>query len=405
MKVNWLPFQEARDYARSLNLDTFDAWRNYVKAKLLPKDIPGTPHRIYKDKGWVGYPDWLGTGTIDNRKKHSALPPFDIACIWAKSTGIEWFDEWKEVSKLGWLPFGIPKNPPSSYKKEWNSWPDFLGMDRRAKGSGYLSYNQARKFVRTLKIPSLTDWRKYWIKHVIPDNIPLNPSQAYANNGWISWGDFLGGRETRKWWPYERSKKFLKKFNLKNKDDFKKFKKSEKMSGNIPLDPQAAYKNNGWISWGDFLNSGNLSPTSKSKQFLPFKEAIKFIHKLKIKSKNDWPSYCKSGTKPDTIPSSPRDHYKKEWISWGDWLGTGSIATQNKEYLTAKEAKPLYQKLFKEYGINNGSDWIRFAKTHGKLLDELHLPSKFKDVYSKERFEKRKINFENLSDNKKRITN
>ena len=70
-------------------------------------------------------------------------------------------------------------------------------------------------------------------------------------------------------------------------------------------------------------------------------------------------------------------------------MGTGAIANQNKEYLSAKEAKPVYQKLFKEYGIKNGSDWPKFAKTHKKLLEELHLPADVLIVYSKERSEKR----------------
>ena len=66
----------------------------------------------------------------------------------------------------------------------------------------------------------------------------------------------------------------------------------------------------------------------------------------------------------------------------GDWLGTGIVATYNRKYLSAKEAKPVLKKLFKEYKIKNLKDWSKFAKTHAKLLDELKLPSAILHTYS-----------------------
>ena len=45
--------------------------------------------------------------------------------------------------------------------------------------------------------------------------------------------------------------------------------------------------------------------------------------------------------------------------------------------------------MFKEYEIKNGSDWKKFAKTHGELLNELHLPSSLLLTYSLENFKNR----------------
>ena len=36
----------------------------------------------------------------------------------------------------------------------------------------------------------------------------------------------------------------------------------------------------------------------------------------------------------------------------------------------------------KEHDIKNLSDWGQFSKTHGKLLEELHIPSKLLRTYS-----------------------
>ena len=48
------------------------------------------------------------------------------------------------------------------------------------------------------------------------------------------------------------------------------------------------------------------------KLFKDFESARDFVRKLKLKSKEEWIEYCKSGKKPDDIPSDPWDVYK-EW--------------------------------------------------------------------------------------------
>ena len=63
-------------------------------------------------------------------------------------------------------------------------------------------------------------------------------------------------------------------------------------------------------------------------KFRPFGEAKDYVHSLGLQSETEWREYCKSGKKPENIPYKPYRTYKNEWISWGDWLGTGSIADQ-----------------------------------------------------------------------------
>lgn len=62
---HWRSFEEARRFARSLNLKSGAEWRRFSKGEMpnhgrRPEDIPGCPERIYRDEGWVGYRDWLG---------------------------------------------------------------------------------------------------------------------------------------------------------------------------------------------------------------------------------------------------------------------------------------------------------------------------------------------------------
>ena len=57
-------FKQARDFVHSLNLNSQKEWKIFCKGQLLkkgvlPSDIPAAAHRIYKNKGWKGYRDWL----------------------------------------------------------------------------------------------------------------------------------------------------------------------------------------------------------------------------------------------------------------------------------------------------------------------------------------------------------
>src|SRR5208282_4893551 len=57
----FLPFAEARAFARSLNLRSIADWRALSTNGKLPRDIPVHPERAYRDDGWAGLRDWLGT--------------------------------------------------------------------------------------------------------------------------------------------------------------------------------------------------------------------------------------------------------------------------------------------------------------------------------------------------------
>jgi len=135
------PFEEAREFVRSLGLSSSPEWRKYLKGELpekgtLPDDIPANPNRTYKDQGWDGFGDWLGTG-----------------------------------------------RPP--YRRDWRP------------------FEEAREFVRSLGLTGQSDWRKYCRgdlpeKGTLPDDIPYKPNVVYKDEGWLGIRDWLGtGRKRR----------------------------------------------------------------------------------------------------------------------------------------------------------------------------------------------------------------
>ncbi len=55
-------YEEAKKYAQSLKLKSFKEWQNHTKSNDFPKDIPKAPHSTYKNKGWLSWGDFLGSG-------------------------------------------------------------------------------------------------------------------------------------------------------------------------------------------------------------------------------------------------------------------------------------------------------------------------------------------------------
>ncbi|PHQ57702.1 MAG: hypothetical protein COC16_00150 [Lutibacter sp.] len=62
-------FNEAREYVRGLGIESNKKWREYCVSGEKPDDIPANPDRSYKNKGWLGYGDWLCTGRFKVKNK------------------------------------------------------------------------------------------------------------------------------------------------------------------------------------------------------------------------------------------------------------------------------------------------------------------------------------------------
>ena len=58
---SYLPFKEQRDFVRKLDLKNSMDWRKYCTSGKKPMNISSRPAVIFKNKGWKGYKDWLGT--------------------------------------------------------------------------------------------------------------------------------------------------------------------------------------------------------------------------------------------------------------------------------------------------------------------------------------------------------
>jgi hypothetical protein len=130
-----------------------------------------------------------------------------------------------------------------------------------------------------LNIKSNSEWNDYWKKNKKPDNIPACPQNIYKE--WVSWYKFLGTKEKVPYVSYKEAHKIILKLKLKSLKEWGVWSKTNRPDG-IPSNPQLIYKNDGWESWGVFLGTGVIA--DKNKSFLPYKKARKVIHLVGLKT-------------------------------------------------------------------------------------------------------------------------
>ena len=91
----------------------------------------------------------------------------------------------------------------------------------------------------------------------------------------------------------------------------------------------------------------------------------------------EWRNYCKLGEKPLDIPAKPYRTYKDEWKGWGDWLGTGAIATNERIYLPYTDARQFVHTL----NLKSADDWFEYCKSEKK---NMNIPTAPYQVYKNE---------------------
>ncbi len=153
------------------------------------------------------------------------------------------------------------------------------GITGRAGTRRFRRFKEARLFVRSLQIRSVSQWRLYCTSKLagrpaMPADIPSDPFRVYRNHGWRGFGDFFGnGRsvpvQSGGARPFEEARKFVRRLGLKSSTEWKERYRFGLMPdkptrpADIPSCPDITYKAHGWKGWPDFLSSAfprNLRP-------------------------------------------------------------------------------------------------------------------------------------------------
>lgn len=377
------PYEEARAFARTLHLNSVHEWLTWGATSARPADIPLHPHSSYKTRGWKGWGDWLGTGTIARHKR--VYRPYEEARAYIRQFRFKNMREFLKWARSGKRPVDIPSTPKVNYKdKGWISWNDFLGSNNfNTRTAQFLPFSEARQFAHSLKLKTEKEWFE-WTKGILripgfpekPKDLPQGPAKVYEKE-WQGWSDFLGTNQRAPhpkdfYLPYEEAKTFVHQLQLENIEAWRAWIRGElnpelfpTRPEKIPTSPDRVYQYRGWINWGEWLNTG-VSRPRLGRDFLSFKEARKYARNLKLKRQLDWYAWAQSENRPQNIPYKPEEVYRKQgWKGYGDWLGTGRIASQKREFLPYEEARAYIHKL----QIASVEKWEEWAKTKERPLN------------------------------------
>jgi hypothetical protein len=282
------------------------------------------------------------------------------------------YETWQEASKAT-QKLGIRSKP--EYRRRYKEdrrlpvapetvYSDYPGTRVFFGGEKLLTFDLLQKEVRKNKIRSNYHYTEYKLKHGRND-WPYSPQHVYDE--WPGWKKFLIEGFTD-FLPFSVLQAQVRKAGIKTSDDYKlKYKKH----AGWPSGPHQVYKKE-WKGWGKFLHKDFVD-------FLPFMKLKKQVQAAGIKSYDHYKAQFK---KHPGWHSNPQSFYKKNWVSWKEFLGIVEYLSFPKfvKAVRAANVKTMdeYKKVYKKHpGWHSApykfyktqwTNWPKMLGTDGKFL-------------------------------------
>ncbi len=158
------------------------------------------------------------------------------------------------------------------------------------------------------------------------------------------------------YYSFEESRDIVHELGINSFKEWIRYCSREKKDDFIPSNPQQVYVDE-WAGWGNWLGTDRIS--TKNIEWLPYEKALKYVHKLKLKTQSEWFIYTKSGNKPPNIPANPSSvYYNKGWNNYSEWLGNGKF--NKSKVLSYDEAKKYLHPLH----IASNIAWRKFINSN-----------------------------------------
>ena len=381
-KKPFVPYEDARAFVHPLRFPTKEAFDRWIASSERAAQIPACPHLTYKNSGWRDWQDFLGYGGRKRGHGQNQFLPFQEARAWAHAQRFTTSIEWHRVRAQGLLPHNIPTAPDLAYQKSgWVNWQDWLGQPSREKR--WRSFQEAREFARSLGFTNAPTYRKWAMTLERPPDVPAAPHCVYRNKGWTDWYDWLGHprNQARQYLSFDEARAFMRQLSLVGSSGWAEWCRDGFRPNNIPSNPASFYRDQGWQNWPDFLGMVGQSRKRRPKQdcWRPFQEARQFVHSLGLWSIQAWGEWCATSARPHDIPEHPAYAYKNEgWAGWRDFLGkipsegnaAGSVLPSRK-WRTFEDARDYVRAL----GFTSIEHWRQWADSSEKPYDIPKTPS------------------------------
>ena len=125
--MNFLPFEEARSYMRSLGLRNQRDFNEWKKSPARPSNIPANPYSVYKSQ-FEGLNDYLGTKPTSHGKQFLS---FEECVEFVRRWGLKSQDDFLKWARSTERPENVPASPYRVYRDEWRGYGHFLGIYNR----------------------------------------------------------------------------------------------------------------------------------------------------------------------------------------------------------------------------------------------------------------------------------
>ena len=286
------PFEEARAIAR---IQGFNSKTEYTR---WAKNIAGMPvaaDSAYKDKGWMGWGDFIGTGrelrspaehvqTAERlAQEHNGILPrgqwlhkngfhaltncmrahpelfshIPQAKKWEESIRSAHVETAERLAKEhdGILPrrVWLVEHFSGLYRYMLKH-PELFSHIPQAKNRRDIkkSFEEARDLARAQEFNSHKEYQR-WAKNIA--GMAAIPELLYKDKGWAGWNDFLGTKQMRSrsyWLPFAEAKAVVRAHGIKTQGQLRAW--PNRFANKIPLKPNRFYQNAGWINWYDFFD-------------------------------------------------------------------------------------------------------------------------------------------------------
>lgn len=284
--------------------------------------------------------------------------------------------EYKKMFDENILPVGLPKDPYYYKGKGFISLGDFLGTNSVApQYRTWESYESAKNLLSTLKQPprSGKEYLKLYKQGGIPNKIPMYPDNTYRNNGWVSWGDFLGtgviANQNKDFVSYDEAKAIIQDLPVRptTSKEYRELHKKKSIPHSLPHNAPHVYKNSGWDGWGDYLGTGNIAP--QNKIFVDYEVAKSIIAEMEAppSSQVEYFQYARNNLLPDGVPHSPSDVYGEKFLGYQDYLGLFKLQSLSRAELRIRaELETIF----------GTGEVIRFSDRRSKIQElDIYVPA------------------------------
>jgi len=327
--IRIVSFLEAREIARSLNLNQKRDWAKFVRSHKGLK-LPSNPNIYYKDVGWEGWYDFLGK----TRDKRRYFVNDDFFKIWSHDMayvlGLWWADGW-----IGGKIFSICLHEKDSYLlsnilcKMNSSYPV------RTYGNYSVFNIRSQEIIKDIKSLGGTERKSLTVR------LPIIKEGFFSSFVRGLW-DGDGYVHINKYKKRVSSSVVSGSLDFINELSFELRKKINGLRGSISKSKNCncytlSFSKNDTIMLRDFLYRGDVG-LKMERKYDKFVEAgnIKLFHsryqwdylrakkevkKYGIKNSSEWQKLWMENDKPPCLPYSVSKVYKgRGWISWKEFL-------------------------------------------------------------------------------------